>query len=143
MIRQVYTHDEHGERQMAFAFSPRGFAVLMVLLSLSISLSVLGTIALFEGKSSASHTRSVQRAGEPTGVCLREAARYALPILSAGARDLEKAEVTAPAPERSLIAFFVLLARETHSPLAEYVTLQDARYAGVPCPDNPKPRRKP
>lgn len=138
MIRQVYTHDEHGERQMAFAFSPRGFAVLMVLLSLSISLSVLGTIALFEGKSTANHTRTVQKAGEPTGVCLREAMRFGLPILNKGAAELKKAEAHAPEPERSVVALFVKLAHETEAPLAEYVHLQEARYLGVTCPEQPK-----
>jgi hypothetical protein len=139
VIRQVATYDETGKRETAFAFTPRGLAALMVVLTLAISLSVLGTVALFEGKAGTNHTRSVQKAGEPTGVCLREAMRFGLPILNKGAAELEKAEAQAPPPEKSVIALFVKLAHETEAPLAEYVLLQEARYLGVECPDKPKP----
>jgi hypothetical protein len=80
------------------------------------------------------HTRRVQRAGEPTGVCLREATKAALPILVDGAKSLEAQESKAPAAARAQVQLFVDLARGVERPLREYVKLQESRYAGVSCP---------
>jgi hypothetical protein len=62
-----------------------------------------------ETKRDAIHTRLVQRAGAPTGVCLREGIRVLLPVLGrvSGAQ----------------------------APLAAYVRLQSHRYPGVTCPE--------
>ena len=60
-------------------------------------------------REEAKHTAMVQKAGEPTGVCLREAMRAALPALE-----------RLPGVE---------------APLAAYVRLQSARYLSVRCPD--------
>jgi hypothetical protein len=82
----------------------------------------------------AAHTRVVQKAGEPTGVCLREAAKAALPVLIDFAGELEKAETKAPLAERAVVELFVRLTRKIEAPLQAYVVLQEKRYAGVACP---------
>jgi hypothetical protein len=91
-------------------------------------------------RTAADHTREVQKAGEPTGVCLREAARAALPILTNGAAALEAAAAKAPVTARAQADYFVHLARSVDAPLSAYVRLQLVRYPGVLCPDD-EPRR--
>lgn len=84
----------------------------------------------------ARHTRVVQEAGEPTGVCLREATRAALPILVDGANALKASVSKAPSLQaRAEILLFVRLARGVEKPLQEYVLLQSHRYTGVTCPE--------
>lgn len=85
-------------------------------------------------KVAAVHTRKVQREGEPTGVCLREAMKAGLPILFDGANSLEKAESKAPAAARAQVELFVGFARSVEAPLKEYVKLQEDRYTNVTCP---------
>ncbi|HTZ63479.1 MAG TPA: hypothetical protein VMB51_05190 [Solirubrobacteraceae bacterium] len=82
----------------------------------------------------ARHTAIVQKAGEPTGVCLREAMRAGLPIVVRGADALEAQEAKAPPAARGEIALFVRFARSVEAPLREYVALQEHRYRGVSCP---------
>lgn len=104
MIRQVASPGS----LPVFGFTRSGLAVLSVVLTLAIVGSVLGGIAIGETRSSASHTRKVQRAGEPTGVCLREGIKAVLPLLG----RLPGAD----------------------APLTAYVQLQEKRYPGVVCP---------
>lgn len=127
-------------------------AVVLALLLASLVLSVLdhheardaqdrGNIAIARlqhdesaAKSEAKRTRAVQKTGEPTGVCLREATKAALPILADGANSLEAQEHKAPTGTRAQVALFVVLARSVERPLREYVKLQEGRYKGVTCP---------
>jgi hypothetical protein len=95
-------------------------SVVVLLLAISLGLNVVNH---FEGRStlsrverdesntkkSAAHTRAVQIAGEPVGVCLLEGIRAVLPTLEAvpGAKP----------------------------PLTVYVALQSKRYTSTACPD--------
>lgn len=92
-------------------------------------------------KVSTVHTREVQKAGEPTGVCLREAMKAGLPILIKGANSLEEQGSKAPPKSRAQFQLFVGLARSVERPLKEYVKLQEHRYDGTTCPIPKKTKR--
>jgi hypothetical protein len=116
------------------------FRELVVIGLLAVSL-VLNAVTIHKVKHDESahavearHTRLVQEAGEPTGVCLREAAKAALPILVDGAKALEAEEAKAPPAARAQIGLFVRLVHSVEAPLSTYVRLQSHRYAGVRCP---------
>lgn len=90
----------------------------------------------------ARYTRVVQEAGEPTGVCLREAMKAGLPVLITVADDIEaalkKAKSPPPASALTEVNVFLHLTRLVEAPLKEYVQLQEHRYAGVRCPTPPR-----
>lgn len=112
--------------------------VLDVLDRLTPLLIVVGLIGLayvgITTKEQSAHTHHVQKEGEPTGVCLREAMKAGLPILTNGAAALEAQETTAAPQARGEIKLFIAFARGVEQPLAEYVILQSHRYVGVSCP---------
>lgn len=114
-------------------------AVLDLLDRLTPVLILVGLFGLayvgLSTKEQAAHTHKVQKEGEPTGVCLREAMKAGLPILTNGAAALEAGEAKAATSQaRGEIELFVAFARGVEEPLAEYVILQSRRYAGVSCP---------
>jgi hypothetical protein len=108
-----------------------GFVILLLAIVTNTVL-VLGNIE--QVRSDEAHTRHVQVQGAPTGVCLREAARAALPILVDGADALERGAAKASPAARAQIELFVHLARSVERPLSEYVALQSKRYVHVVCP---------
>lgn len=72
---------------------------------------VFVAVALYKIEHDESHTRKVQVQGGPPAVCLREGIERALP-------ELERLPGTG-------------------APFQAYVHLQQHRYPGVVCPDNP------
>lgn len=127
-------------RQLRRGYIPLAVVVVvafgLAFQGIGLNSSTLGKLRTDENNSKVSviHTRNVQKAGEPTGVCLREAMKAGLPILIKGANSLEEQGSKAPPKSRAQIQLFVGLARSVERPLKEYVKLQEHRYEGTTCP---------
>lgn len=120
-------------------------ATTIVLTMLVIGLLVSGLVSIrLSGRTNnltnrisveEAHTKEVQVAGAPTGVCLREAMKAGEPIIVSLTKDLQlgiKSNKVSAASKYFFVQFLNLF-KKVKNPLDEYVKLQDKRYKGVIC----------
>ena len=110
----------------------RGYIILVIALAVTVTILINTINSLHNDEHSnkimIAHTRAVQKAGEPTGVCLREAFEAAEPVVVDIDRLIEKS------PKTIESVLFLKLFKKIEHPLAEYIKLQSHRYTNATCP---------